>query len=770
MENNHSEKDDDLYSGYNDYDRLTKNEYERSLLNTTTLRIEPSSEATPIINYKTFSSNKNTGIRPMTPDQMVSSVVNMGKYPSPEPTTNLSKPMTPRTAAGYRSTPFRNKAMLSQLKLGKSDFSAVKDEQSPRKYIKQLEKEIEKLIEESCAVSAEGDLKTALDKAKEAATKDQGLDRYREQLVVNVSKDMVLTQCVLSNLANQYMLNENYPDALKTYRLLIRTVPSPTSTYLRVNIGNIYYKQKNYPKAIKSYRMVLDQVPTIYQSLKIKIMRNIGLAFVQMGLFAEAITSYAYIMNEKPDFKTCLNLLLCYYSLRDQNGMKYCFQQLINIELGYMSHENNCTSNMEIGENHCFVTEAIRNDTLAKLEQKKKHEAESIILIASKLIAPVITSNFSTGYEWCIEQLKLSVFSELAKDLEVNKAVMYLEKRKFTQAVETLKSLVNDPRILETVTTNLSFIYFLQGDIKNAEYYADEAVRANHYNSGALVNKGNCLLAKEDYNEAIRFYTAAFIRDASCLEALYNLGLTYKKSGRFSDALVCFNKFHATLQIHPQVLYHIGEIYELIGNFDNAIKWYEKCLSLVPSEPQLLSRIGFLYDAEGDRQQALHHYEQAYRYFPSNVDILGWLGVYYVDIQIYEKAIEYFREASRIESNNSKWLLLMASCHRRNGNYNEALEIYRDAHEKFPQNIESLRFLARISSDLGLEEADEYVTKLRKIENWKYEDMKMYEQFQQKLTFINDANQLTNYNASVTSKKCNAISFDDIEVNDLLPD
>ncbi|XP_023215094.1 intraflagellar transport protein 88 homolog [Centruroides sculpturatus] len=113
----------------------------------------------------------------------------------------------------------------------------------------------------------------------------------------------------------------------------------------------------------------------------------------------------------------------------------------------------------------------------------------------------------------------------------------------------------------------------------------------------------------------------------------------------------------------------------------------------------------------------------------------------------------------------------MASCHRRNGNYNEALEIYRNAHEKFPQNIESLRFLARISSDLGLEEADEYVTKLRKIENWKYEDMKMYEQFQQKLTFINDAKQLTNDNASVTSKKCNAISFDDdIEVNDLLPD
>jgi hypothetical protein len=41
--------------------------------------------------------------------------------------------------------------------------------------------------------------------------------------------------------------------------------------------------------------------------------------------------------------------------------------------------------------------------------------------------------------------------------------------------------------------TNLSFLYFLEGDIPNAEKHAEVAVRTNRYNAQALVNQGNCL-------------------------------------------------------------------------------------------------------------------------------------------------------------------------------------------------------------------------------------------------------------------------------------
>ena len=95
---------------------------------------------------------------------------------------------------------------------------------------------------------------------------------------------------------------------------------------LRVNMGNIYLKQKKYMQAVKMYRMALDQVPTSHElirsvkmilvrvtdrftccvSCRAKILQNIGLVFVKMGQYSDAVISYEHVMtnSKKPDFKT----------------------------------------------------------------------------------------------------------------------------------------------------------------------------------------------------------------------------------------------------------------------------------------------------------------------------------------------------------------------------------------------------------------------------------------------------------------------------------
>lgn len=55
----------------------------------------------------------------------------------------------------------------------------------------------------------------------------------------------------------------------------------------------------------------------------------------------------------------------------------------------------------------------------------------------------------------------------------------------------------------------------------------------------ALVNKGNVLFAKRDYEKAREFYKEALSNDSSCVEALYNLGETLL-SVRCSDLSVFF--------------------------------------------------------------------------------------------------------------------------------------------------------------------------------------------------------------------------------------
>ena len=64
-------------------------------------------------------------------------------------------------------------------------------------------------------------------------------------------------------------------------------------------------------------------------------MQNIGVSFVKMGQFSDAVTSFEHKMAEKASFQTGFNLLLCYYALGDKEKMKKTFQKLLTVSLGF---------------------------------------------------------------------------------------------------------------------------------------------------------------------------------------------------------------------------------------------------------------------------------------------------------------------------------------------------------------------------------------------------------------------------------------------------
>ena len=101
----------------------------------------------------------------------------------------------------------------------------------------------------------------------------------------------------------------------------------------------------------------------------------------------------------------------------------------------------------------------------------------------------MVEDSFSTGYNWCVDTIKMSQHSQLANDLEINKAVMYLRyshldytrmdifkmifskfsndcfprQKDFQNAVDTLKAFEKqEPKVASTAATNLSFLFFLQ--------------------------------------------------------------------------------------------------------------------------------------------------------------------------------------------------------------------------------------------------------------------------------------------------------------------
>uniref|UniRef100_A0A672UP12 Intraflagellar transport protein 88 homolog n=2 Tax=Strigops habroptila TaxID=2489341 RepID=A0A672UP12_STRHB len=718
MQNVHLAPDadeDDLYSGYNDYnptfdtEDLENDVAFQQVARTSHGRRPPGTAKIP----------GTPASRPLATGFGVGfcSVVFLMKMRYLPKNDGVARPMTAVRAAGYTKAAMRGSPFdpLGQRR-GPAPPLEAKNVDSAEEKIRQLEKKVNELVEESCIANSCGDLKLALEKAREAGRKERVLVRQREQIASPENLD--LTYSVLLNLACQYAANGMYAEALNSYQVIVKNKLFTSGGRLKVNMGNIYLKQRNYSKAIKFYRMALDQIPSVHKEMRIKIMENIGVAFIKTGQYTDAISSFELIMSMSPNLKTGFNLILCYFAIGNCEQMKKAFQKLIAVPCEVDYDDKYVSPNDDPHTN--LLIEAIKNDSLGQMERERKSMAEEYIMTAAKLIAPVIETSFAVGYDWCVEAVKTSQYVELANDLEINKATTYLRQQDFNQALETLKMFEQkDSNVKSAAATNLSFLYYLENELAQAANYADLAVISDRYNPAALTNKGNTIFAKGDYEKAAEFYKEALGNDSSCTEALYNLGLTYKKLNRIDEALDCFLKLHAILRNSAQVLHQIANIYEIMGDPNRAIEWLLQLISVVPTDPHVLSKLGKLYDNEGDKSQAFHYYYESYRYFPSNIEVIEWLGAYYIDTQFCEKAIEYFERAALILPTQEKWQLMVASCYRRSGNYQKALEKYKVIHRKFPENIECLRFLVHLCTDMGMKEVQEYMTKLKKVEKLK---------------------------------------------------
>lgn len=212
-----------------------------------------------------------------------------------------------------------------------------------------------------------------------------------------------MTQClkhfflqVFFNLANLYTKNEMYVEAINTYSIMTKNKMFPNVNRLKVNIGNIYFRMGNYPKAIKMYRMALDQVPNNQKELRLKITHNIAILFIKLGQYSDAAASFEYIMSERPDMKSGMHLVLCYYAIGDIEKIKKAFRQLVDVQLDY-DESAKIQADVEDNQNQQYVLDVIRNDELASLFNAKKKGAEKSIMLLVDLISSIIEENYNDG-------------------------------------------------------------------------------------------------------------------------------------------------------------------------------------------------------------------------------------------------------------------------------------------------------------------------------------------------------------------------------------
>jgi tetratricopeptide (TPR) repeat protein len=98
---------------------------------------------------------------------------------------------------------------------------------------------------------------------------------------------------VAQQLADIYMTNKNYDQALPLYEYVVQQAPNvQTSSALAF----IYAQQGRLPEAIEQNQLVLQQLPGDYDSLK-----NLALLYRQTGQLQESLSSAQQAREVAPE-------------------------------------------------------------------------------------------------------------------------------------------------------------------------------------------------------------------------------------------------------------------------------------------------------------------------------------------------------------------------------------------------------------------------------------------------------------------------------------
>ena len=590
-------------------------------------------------------------------------------------------------------------------------------EKTPEQKRKESEAKIYKLLDECYEAYGAGNYALALERAKEATKRERLLVKDLEKTSPNSTGNPDLTFCTLFALGNMYQVNQFYNDALNAFNMIVRDKQFYLSGRLRINMGNVYFEQGKYSEAIKMYRMALDQIPATNQIIKSKILKNIGLACLRLGQLTDAMTAFETICEANPSPEILFNLIVCAYGLKNEDKMKKLFQWLTALVVPSMDPSFD-------GENQ-LATQAPEDDEAARLHQDElreyakqvQMELERNIITAARLISPEISGSFHAGFEWTANIVRSSSHSHIGTDIDNAKALHLIKIKELVEATTLLKEFEKrGSERFSAASTNLSALLLAQDDYSQAEKYADLASKTDRFNTKALNNKAACRLKRGDLESSRSTLSDLILIDSLSFEALYNLALTYKLLENYVDALKLFEKLHTLDRQDVEVIYQMAETYDRMDEPQQAIEWINRAIPINPSDPEHLLFLAKLYSKIEDRAQAYHYYSETFRYFPDNIDVLTWLGAYFVENEMYERSVECFSRASIINPVEIKWQLMVASCLRRGGNYQQSLERYKRIHEAYPMNVDCLRLLVRLCSDMGLPEGQTFSEKLVQLE------------------------------------------------------
>ncbi len=195
--------------------------------------------------------------------------------------------------------------------------------------------------------------------------------------------------------------------------------------------------------------------------------------------------------------------------------------------------------------------------------------------------------------------------------------------------------------------------YILSNDHDQAIEEFTKSVQVNSDTIETYVALGNLYRSKGDIDRAIRIRQNIILRpnidQQIALQALFDLGLDYRKGGFLNRALSTFQKVVNKDPANVKALEEIERIYEELKDWENAFSTRQKISRLTKGGhnhilAHHLVEIGKLYQQNGELSRAISSFNKAISTHDECVDAYLHMGDLYFSNQEYKKAISTWKK------------------------------------------------------------------------------------------------------------------------------
>jgi len=223
------------------------------------------------------------------------------------------------------------------------------------------------------------------------------------------------------------------------------------------------------------------------------------------------------------------------------------------------------------------------------------------------VIAPLIALIFS--WKGLTRILGIDNSKRESAKSHVENAVKFFNNKDYEAAkAEAELALTSDPKYSYAWST-LAAVSVKQGNLNKAILETIEAVKFDPQNREAAYNMAYALDDKQDYSQAIEWYSKAIKIDSAFIPAYSALGRVYNLVNQPVDAILLLS---LVKEKYPESEY-IYLIYKNLGNSylsqsmnDTAIKYLELSREKKPSEPETNLFLAKAYEAAGQMNKSIN--------------------------------------------------------------------------------------------------------------------------------------------------------------------